>query len=55
MTIGSMNHEQCEAIRNAVHYHQTPFNVALIVEQFFIDNVDLTEKVKMMIAEQNKK
>ena len=36
-------------------YHQTPFNVALIVEQLSTNDVDLTEKkMNMIIDEQNK-
>ena len=43
-----------ETIRNAVYCHQTPFNIELIVEQLLNNNVELIEKVNMMIAEQNK-
>ena len=46
-----MKHGWCEKIKNTVCYHQTPFNIALIVEKMLNTNVDLTEKVNMMIDE----
>ena len=49
-----MKHEWCQTIKNALHYHQMPFNIVFIVHQLLNNNVDLTEKVKMMIAKQNK-
>ena len=49
-----MEYEWYETIRNTACYHQTPFNFVLIAEQLLNNNVELTEEVNMMIAEQNK-
>ena len=38
-----------------MHYHQTPFNISLIVEQLLNNNVELIEKVNMMVAEKKSK
>ena len=54
MTTGNKEHGWCETIRNAACCHQTSFNISLIVEKLLNNNVELTEKVNMMMTEQNK-
>ena len=43
----SMKHEWFPTINNTVYYYQTPFNVALILEQPSNYNVVLREKMEM--------
>ena len=54
MITGNIKYGWHETIGNIVYCHQTSFNIVLIVEQLINNNVELTEKVNLMIAEQNK-
>ena len=54
MITGNIKYGWHETIGNIVYCHQTSFNIVLIVEQLINNNVELTEKVNMMVAEQNK-
>ena len=40
-----MKHGQCQTINNTAHYFQTPYSIALIVEQSFNYNMLLREQI----------